>query len=200
MGKGPHKPIELMTDHELRDWRQWLLREGKEPRSIPTPRASDGSAFEYDNRTREVFECARDGSRHAVAIQEGQIRRIQENPGEPLKDDLRHLAVAEIHGRLRLIGVAAIQGLVLLALIAFHLGLIYVIVPLIPSVWTLTRQVLDVGEVLIFGAACLAILLDALVMFARIMRSRYREDVPQSSTSNNLPIVAHFLVRLLVGR
>lgn len=77
MSVRPQKPIESMTEDQLGEWKRWLLAEGKQPRSIPTPRSLAGSAFQYDDRTRQVVEYASDGSSYVVCVRDGHIGRIR---------------------------------------------------------------------------------------------------------------------------
>src|SRR5260370_5036952 len=85
----PQKPIERMTGEELRDWKRWLLAQGKRTGSISTPRSLAGSAFDYDERTHQVVEYSSDGLSYVVGVQDGHIGRIEQGSSEALKSALR---------------------------------------------------------------------------------------------------------------
>lgn len=85
MAVGPHKAFESMTEDERREWKEWLLAKGKSPLAVSMPRSLSGSSYIYDDRTGEVVEHAGDGSRYVIAIRDGQIVRVEELIGEPLR-------------------------------------------------------------------------------------------------------------------
>ena len=73
----PSKPYDQMTEEERRQWKEWLLEQGKNPRPMVVDRPKSGSVFEYDYHLRAVIETALDGSHYLVEVRDGKIARAR---------------------------------------------------------------------------------------------------------------------------
>ena len=78
MRTAPVKPVEDMTEEELRQWKAWLLYEGMHPRPMKVDRPKNGSVYEYDSELHAVVETTLGGTRYVIEIHDNQLRRCRE--------------------------------------------------------------------------------------------------------------------------
>ena len=88
MFTAPTKPVDQMTEEERRQFKDWLLEQGRNPRPIAVDRLPSGSVYIFDRNVEAVVECASDGSRHVVEVRDGRIRRKNQLVEEPLADSV----------------------------------------------------------------------------------------------------------------
>ena len=79
----PAKPVQEMTEVELRQWKEWLLEQGLNPRPMVVDRPKSGSVFEYDYQLKAVVETTLDGSHYLVEVRDGKIARARKVTQEP---------------------------------------------------------------------------------------------------------------------
>lgn len=82
----PHsKPLEEMTEAEVRAWKKSLLDEGMRPRPFASGRVSHTQAdpvsepeYEYEPALNRVIERSSDGKRYIVGVRNAKLQRLQE--------------------------------------------------------------------------------------------------------------------------
>ena len=77
MLKAPSKPVEQMTSEEFVEWKNWLLAEGQNPRTIVFAKPISGSEYAYDPILRAVVETTPEGARYAVELRDGEVIRAR---------------------------------------------------------------------------------------------------------------------------
>ena len=73
----PAKPVQDMTEEELRQWKDWLLDQGLNPRPMKVDLPKSGSIYSYDRSLASVVECTPDGYRFIVEVKDGKIGRAR---------------------------------------------------------------------------------------------------------------------------
>lgn len=66
-----------MTADELRQWKSWLLEQGRNPPPIAVDSPKSGSVYTYDRQLEAVVESAADGSLYVIAVRDGQTERVR---------------------------------------------------------------------------------------------------------------------------
>lgn len=95
--------MDQMTGPEVREWKAWLLAEGKEPSLLVTERSKSGSVFDYDDVLGAVIERTPEGTWYRIEVSGGEIKRsplspfpskVSEEKREPIRWELWHFALA----------------------------------------------------------------------------------------------------------
>jgi hypothetical protein len=74
----PTKPLEEMTPEEVRQWKAWMVAEGKEPSPLIIEESSSHSVFDYDEGLKAVVERTPEGRRYRTEIAAGRTIRGME--------------------------------------------------------------------------------------------------------------------------
>jgi hypothetical protein len=99
----PDKPLDQMTQEEVREWKDWLMAEGWKPRPFAWGRelhAKQGdtgsvpfseSVYDYEPTLNKVVERSPDGKRYIVGVRNAELQRVQEVADEEKSDVLPDL-------------------------------------------------------------------------------------------------------------
>jgi hypothetical protein len=71
----PRKPIDEMTEEEIRRWEEWLLAEGMNPVPIRQDAPPTSPSYAWDPGLGATLEYAH-GKRYFVGIRDGKIARL----------------------------------------------------------------------------------------------------------------------------
>jgi hypothetical protein len=71
----PRKPIDEMTEEEIRQWEEWLLAEGMNPVPIRQDAPPTSPSYAWDPSLGATLEYA-DGKRYFVGLRDGRIARL----------------------------------------------------------------------------------------------------------------------------
>jgi hypothetical protein len=86
----PNKPLEQMTQEEVREWKDWLTADGRKPRpfvwgrEFRTGEVQNGlgpvseSVYKYEPELNGVIERSADGKRYIVGVRNGELQRLHE--------------------------------------------------------------------------------------------------------------------------
>ena len=75
MRNAPDKPIEQMTDGEIRDWQSRLIEQGRHPEAIRQDVPASTPAYGWDADIKSTVEYV-DGERYQVTMRNGKLTRV----------------------------------------------------------------------------------------------------------------------------
>ncbi len=118
----PTKPAQDMTEDELRQWKEWLLEQGLNPRPIQVNLPRSGSVYTYDRVLAAVVERTPDGSRYLVEVRDGKITRARGLDRDPIITSLMPANSGDDPGSSAIVAFVAMIAISALIILAQGIG------------------------------------------------------------------------------
>ncbi len=98
MRKAFEKPIEQMTDREIREWQNGLVEQGLHREAIRQEVPASTPAYGWDPETKSAVEYV-DGVRYQVAVRDGKLTRIGRLSSSTGTQDHKSLKTSSVRKR-----------------------------------------------------------------------------------------------------